>query len=130
MTNAITKDITEVGLQISTIGQFIKLTKGQAALLKAMRDCVKEGKAISWDILVDIFYNNVSKISSDYRWVGGFMNGHKEYFDHDIMECYKSNNSQWLYSIRPRVRQWFVSTIGILVIKNQLIVIPTIDINE
>lgn len=120
MNNAPTNDITSISLQVQTIGQFVKLSKGQAALLKAMRNCVKENKSISWDLLVNIFYDNVSKIQNHYY----------QPTYQDIKECYAAQNSTWQYSVRPRIRQWFVSTIGILVIKNQLVVIPTIDINE
>lgn len=124
------KNIGDRMLQISTVGQMVKLTKGQSALLKAIRACVQDGRPINWDLIVNLFYHNVSKVGRDWHYVGSYPYGSKEWFIFDIMEEYKAQSSKWQYNIRGRVKQWFVSTIGVLVIKNQLIVIPTIEMEE
>jgi hypothetical protein len=130
MSEELVKDISNIALRIQTFGQFVKLTKGQSALIREMRDCVKNKKSISWDILVDLFYNNVSTTQSGYKYVGIYPNNHREDFYYDIKEEYALQSFTWQYYIRSRVRQWFVSSIGILVLKNQLVVIPTIEIDE
>lgn len=123
------KDITKQALQIQTVGQFVKLTKGQSALLKAIRRCVENQKSITWDVLVDIFYDNVSKEGRDWqaKWALDLSGYSKKWTVYDIKTEYAKGSSVWQYHIKPRIRQWFVSTIGILVVKNQLIVIPTIE---
>lgn len=126
--NELQKDISGQALQIQTISK-IRLTKGQSALLNAIRQCVQTNKSISWDIIVDCYYNNVSKIRKDYRYIGDWNNRQREYFTYDIYDQYKDQNSNWQYVLKPRIRQWFVSSIGILVIKNQLIIIPTIEMD-
>lgn len=128
--NSVTRQIN--GLQIQTVGQFVKLTKGQVGLLILMRDCVKNSTSISWDSIVTCYYNNVSKKMTERQYLGDYMEGRPryEYREYDVLDVHKEQGARWLYTVRPRIRQWFVSTIGILVIKNQLIVIPTIDIND
>ena len=128
--NYLQKDITTQALQINT-GLKVKLTKGQSALLKAIRECVSENKPLAWETIIHCFYNNVSKEGRDYNavWTLDGTSYRKEWYRYDIMEAYKNSDSKWQYNIKPRIRQWFVSTIGILVIKNQLIVIPTIEMD-
>lgn len=128
--NKVSKNIK--GLQVQSFSPRVRLTKGQSALLKSIRKCVEGGTSISWDIIVDIFYNNVNKVARDSRYIGSYLDGtgRYEYFNVDIKKAYEAQNSKWQYCIKPRVRQWFVSSIGILVVKNQLIVIPTIEIDE
>lgn len=129
--NSVTREIK--GLQIQTVGQMVKLTKGQNGLLKLMRACVENNRSISWDSIVLCYYNNVSKTLTEKRYLGGWFEpgGAKyEYIVHDVLDIYKEQKHLWLYTLRARIRQWFVSSIGILVVKNQLIVIPTIEIDD
>jgi hypothetical protein len=114
--NELQKDISRQALQIHTVGA-VRLTKGQSALLTAIRCCVQENKPVSYESIVDCYYNNVSKTAWIYK------------SRRDVMESFKEDNSSWRCFIRARVRQWFVSTIGILVIKNQLFIIPTIEMD-
>lgn len=128
--NELQKDITNKALQIHSSTK-IKLTKGQSELLKAIRLCVSENKALSWEIIIDIFYNNVSKEGHDWnaKWLPDGSGYHKEWYRYDIMEVYEKGDSKRSYNVKPRIKQWFVSTIGILVVKNQLIIIPTIEMD-
>lgn len=130
-------EITEIPkkikwLTLATVSPAVKLTRGQTALLKEMRASVESGKPIGWETIVNVFYNNVRKTVGDSKYVGSYAEGtgRYEYFRVDIIEAFKEQTSRWQYTIRPRIRQWFVSTIGILVLKNQLIVIPTIELPE
>jgi len=127
--NDLQKDISKQSLQISAIGR-IKLTNGQSALLNAIRNCVSNQTSLSWDIIVDCYYNNICKIQRKWKFLNDIPNDlRKEYYNSDIKEHYYKQDSTWQYTIKPKIRQWFVSTIGILVVKNQLIIIPTIEID-
>lgn len=126
--NGVTKDISKSALSIQTIGQLVKLSKGQHGLLKLIRQSVQENKPLDWDALVQCFYDNVSCKIHDWRWIGEFNKGHREYYSLDLLEEYKKQSIKWQYHAKSRVRQWFVSTIGILVVKGQLFVIPTIEL--
>lgn len=117
--NGLIKDISKESLHLETFNNHPRLTKGQQALLKAIRDCVSKSIPISWDIIVDCYYYNCRKKGKE--WWGS----RQEY---DILEHYKLQGSKWQYTIRPTIRQWFVSSIGILTIKNLLIIIPTIEL--
>jgi hypothetical protein len=130
--NGVVKNIS--ALSIVMTGQLPRLTKGQSALLKLIRECVYKTTPLSFDLIVDVYYYNVRKTFSlgegwhrtdpnDYR-----SGRYSEYIKYDILECWKKQEK--LYYFRSQVRQWFMSNIGILVIKNQLVIIPTIDLGE
>jgi len=133
MINSIEK-IVQSNLQIQYYPSQFKMTKGQIGLLKIIRDCVGNNQPITFDIIVKCYYENVKKCHTDWKWVGEGNERKQQWTAFDIMDEYikfsKNNNSdgRWQYSIRPKIRQWFVSTIGILVMKNQLVIIPTIEI--
>jgi hypothetical protein len=128
--NEVARDISNSTLSISTIGQLVKLSKGQDALLKLIRESVANNKSIDWDVLVECFYHNVSKTISKWKWANMEIRNDfsRTYYDLDLLDEYKKNSSSWHLYGRGRVRQWFVSTIGILVVKGQLFVIPTIEL--
>jgi hypothetical protein len=115
-------------LSIQTTSQLISLTKAQKALLKTVTDCIKNKESLTMDKIVDVYYHNVRKIHlQEYGW-----SLEKRKYMHmqelDVMEEYKKNTGNWTYGIRSKVRQWFISNLGILVVKNQLIVVPVINI--
>lgn len=127
--NELQKDISNQALQINAIGR-VKLTNGQSGLLKAIRNCVQNKTSLNWDIIVDVYYENVSKNQRSWKFANDSPKDYtREWFLSDIKECYIRQDSKWQYTIKPKIRQWFVSTIGILVIKNQLIIIPTIEMD-
>jgi hypothetical protein len=131
MEQSLQRDISASALHINTIGQFVKLTKGQKGLLSLMRTCVKEQRTFSWEELVHCYYDNVRQEYEDWKWVNHDKdNRERRWYTYDIMESYKANDYHWTYKVRANIKSWFVSTLGILVIKNQLIVIPTIDIEN
>lgn len=130
MESGLQRDISNTGVQLRTFGQMVKLSKGQSGLLRVMRECVEKNKSLNWDIIVMTYYKNVRSYQSDTRWVGEHPNRKQEWFQYDIWEAYKDQGAKWRYTLRSRIKQWFVSSIGILVIKNQLVVIPTIEVGE
>lgn len=122
------RDISGSALQVQTTGQFVKLSKGQVALLDLLRTCVATGTPLTWDLLVLCYYTSVAQRAKDWRW--DHVNGRKEYYDYDIMEVYEEQGAKWTYYVRGRIRTWFMSCIGSLVLRNELIVIPTIKLPE
>jgi hypothetical protein len=123
------ESIKSLGLQVSTVGQLVKLSKGQTGLLSLMRTCVKENRTLSWDELVECYYKNVRQELEDHRWIDIGSVRSRQYFTFDILDCYKNQDWHWTYRVRALVKHWFVNTLGILVIKNKLVVIPTIGID-
>lgn len=130
--NGVVKNIS--ALSIVTTGQLPKLTKGQFALLKVIRECVYKTTPLSFDLIVEVYYYNVRKSFSlgegwhrtnPDDWNSG---RYTEYVKYDILECWKKQDK--LYYFKNSIRTWFVSNIGILVIKNQLVIIPTIDLGN
>lgn len=115
--NAIQKDISHLTLQIIQNDNKERLTNGQKALLNVIKDCVEKKIPISFDLIVAIYYTNIS--TTQKTWSGG---------KYDIMQEYINKTTVFQYYCRPKIKTWFVQNIGILVIKNELIVIPTIDI--
>lgn len=123
-------------LSIETTSQIPSLTKGQKALLFLIRSRVEGGKALDFESILMVYYNNVRKtFSRGIGWTytrnedGSPTYGsgrYAEYIQFDILECWKKQ--EYLFEFKPQVRQWFVSNIGILVIKNQLVIVPTIDL--
>jgi len=128
----LSNDLSNHALQIASQGQLVKFTKGQKALLEYMKLCVKNKKPLSWDIIVRCFVENVNATYLEKEYLGRGEDGMYKYHwvRKNIIDAYNENNNDWKYGIRSRVKQWFVSTIGILVIKNQLIVLPVINIEE
>lgn len=129
--NGVVRNIS--ALSIETTRQIVTLTKGQRALLKIIRDCVENKKHLSFDLIVEAYYHNVRKVFYiGHGWHcpnGDYRSGrYAEYSKHDILECWNKQEKVWYF--KSAVRQWFVSNIGILVVKNQLVVIPTIDLGS
>lgn len=133
--NGIAKSING-GLAIDTTGQLPSLTKAQKALLVLIRNCVEQQKPLSVDDMILLYYNNIRKtISIGMDWYyPKDENGNSKYSygryaryeTKDILECWKAGEEIWRF--RTTIRHWFVSNIGILVIKNQLVVVPTIEL--
>ncbi len=106
------------------------LTPGQKGLLKTIVSCVESSKPMDWDVVVLMYSTYVRKTYHDkYRYEYTRQNPGKEWkCDFDILEEYQNNTATWIYSIKAAVRNWFLLNLGILVMKNQLIVTPVISI--
>jgi hypothetical protein len=127
--NGIVKNIS--ALSIQTTGQVPTLSKGQKALLRVIRDCVQSRTPLTFDLIVRAYYDNVRKVvyeGENWHYPNGGYGRYASYIKHDIMELW--NAGKMTYKYKPQIRQWFVSNIGILVIKNQLVIIPTIDLGD
>lgn len=129
--NGVVKNIS--ALSIQTTGQLPSLSKGQKQLLEQIRFCVKENIPFTFEMMLNIYYFNVrKKFQRGEGWHypdGDYRFGRYSYYvEYDILECWKKQERVWCF--KPNVRQWFLSNIGILVLKNQLVIIPTIDLGE
>jgi len=126
--NGIVKNIS--ALSIQTTGQIPKFTKGQSSLLKLIRECIDKKQPLTFDLIVWTYYDNVRKQFTKRHYAGQDAHGHStySYSHHDILESWREQKDLWYF--KALIRQWFISNIGILVIKNQLVIIPTIDLGE
>ena len=121
-------------LQLVTQNQIEKFTRGQVGLLRLIEDCVKNNKACDFEAVVLCYSKCVREIYTEekYHYVGKYPNNERvyEYIDHNVYEAWKTNSWIWTYKIRALIKHWFVSTIGILVLKGKLIVLPIIQIEN
>jgi len=117
---------TVPSLQIQTYGQMVKLTKGQKGLLDVITKRVLSKETLTWDDIVDTYCNCIRK-----TYTGGYYSERTRtyaYTDKNIKEEYKNYSYCWSGTLRPLIKGWFLTSIGTLVIKNQLAVIPLIEV--
>ena len=120
--------MTEQTLQINT-GRRPLMSKAQNALLKQLFDCIRANEPLTLEHLVFIYANNVkSEIEFHIYW-DRHIEGVNMLKKHNIIDCYNANNLCWQKKIKDLIKSWFVSAIGLLVIKGYLKVVPTIDID-
>jgi hypothetical protein len=127
--NGIVKNIS--ALSIQTTGQVPTLTKGQKELLRIVRDCVQNKNPLTFDLILRAYYDTVRKVvyeGTNWHYPNGGYGRYAEYIKHDILELWAEGKMTYKY--KPQIRQWFVANIGILVLKNQLVIIPTIDLGD
>jgi hypothetical protein len=113
-------------LSIKTYSGLTKLTVGQKVLLKVITEKVIERKSLTWDDIVDCYCKGVK---SEYaNWEYCYTKQEYIWVYYKVKKAYKDNHWIWTYNLRAKVKQWFLSTIGILVVKNQLAVIPLMEV--
>lgn len=119
------------GLAIQTTAQIPKFTKGQAGLLSVIKQCVETNTPLLYDMVVRCYCDNVR---STYKVGHNYMrqeNGRYEYARYEtrnIWNAYQQGVDGYYY--RNNIRAWLISTIGILVLKNQLVAIPVINLPD
>lgn len=109
-------------LQLNT-GKRPLMSKSQNGLLKLMFDCVRSGEALTFEQLVYCYAENVN---SEIKQWGGYG---PDFKNHNIIDNYKNDTFIWNRKIKPLIKSWFVSAIGLLVIKGYLKVLPVINID-
>lgn len=118
MTTEISKPIPS--LQIQTFGQLVKLTYAQRTLLETITTLVVKNQSLTWDIIVKTYCKGVR---SEYQvWEN------RDWVTYNIQYEYRKQSVKWTYTIRGLIKGWLLNTIGTLVIKNQLAIIPLIEI--
>lgn len=114
------------GLQLTT-RTIVRLSYSQQALLKLINLHITEKTVLTFDDLVHCYANSVnSEIYYDHHEYDTGKQVITKY--HDVIQCYKSQNYVWRQKVKGLVKSWFVSALGILVIKGKLIVLPVMDI--
>jgi hypothetical protein len=106
----------------------VKLTKPQKSALNLIQKCVTECIPLSWDLLVLTYYQNVAQTAEDYKYVSLNGESNREWYRYDLLESYKNQDHHWKYHVRTRIKGWFTSTIGVLVLKNKIFIVPVIEI--
>jgi len=100
-------------------------TNAQSALLKKMNACIKSGKRLSYDDVRYIYLLHVVCQGDKKRRVD-------IYFDKNVVAWKywnrKDRPHEWV--IKERLLQWLRLNIGSMVLKNMLVAIPVIDIDE
>lgn len=108
------------GLQVLTQNQLVKLSKPQNGLLNLITDAVVNNKIISMDEIVYCYCKFVR-----HNYYHPWEAIETEYI---ILKEYKKQSHVWTYRLRGLIKSWFVNTIGTLVLKGKLIVLPIIEI--
>jgi hypothetical protein len=109
-------------LQIAT-GKRPIMSKSQNGLLKLMFDCVRNNEALTFEQLIYCYAENVNAEIDQYNWYGPSL------IKHNVIDSYKNDTLYWNRKIKPLIKSWFVSAIGLLVIKGYLKVLPNINID-
>jgi hypothetical protein len=118
------------GLQL-THNRKSEMSKGQQLLLTTIMECIKNQKPLLFEDVIVCYYLGVKKTIfwANYELYNGSMcsvGHHKEY---DILSEHEKDSYIWNRKIRDLIKSWFVSAIGLLVIKGWLTVLPTIKID-
>jgi len=118
------------GLRIATNNQLVELTLGQHELLSQIVRCTKNFEPLTMRMVVDCYVKSRGSDTFTYSdWDWNFETGKREYFEvsFSITECFERRSPKWTYRMRALIKQWLISNIGALVIKNKLIAIPIIE---
>jgi hypothetical protein len=125
--------ITVNGKEISLIKVNVnsRLTKGQETLLNAMYVCLKDNKPLNWDLMVEIYskVNNYPKEVEERVFNRQMREMEWKMVHKDIVKIYKENGDDWIYGFKPKIRQWFATNIGSMVLKGSLLALPVIEID-
>ncbi len=110
------------GLQLITQNQLVTLSKPQNGLLSLIIDAINNKNAITMHDIVDCYCKYIRCNYYD-PWDAES----KEYM---IKEEFKKHSHVWTYRLRSLIKSWFVNTIGTLVLKGKLMVLPIIKIED
>lgn len=107
------------------------MSNGQKLLLESMCKCVKNKTPLLFEDIVICYYLGVKKTLrwANYELENGRMQIVGHHKDFDILVEYEKNSYIWNRKIRDLIKSWFVSAVGLLVIKGWLTVLPTITID-
>lgn len=110
------------GLQLLTQNQLVPINKAQQGLLNLIIDAVDAKKVITMNDIVNCYCVHVR---SNYYHPWDAKN-----IEYKVKDEFKKQSYVWTYRLRALVKQWFVGTIGTLVLKGKLIVLPIIEIED
>ena len=117
-------------ISLTKINLNSRLTKGQDTILNALHFCLKENKPLNWDLMVEIYSkaNNYPKEVSENAFDRTTREWKCRMVHKDIIKIYKENGDDWIYAFKPRIRQWFATNIGSMVLKGSILALPIIEI--
>lgn len=107
-----------------------EMSKGQQLLLETMVRCVKNEVNLQFEDVVIAYYLGVKKTLfwTNYKMDNGVMYPSGPHREYDILSEYEQKSYLWNKKIKDLIKSWFVSAIGLLVIKGWLKVLPVIEI--
>lgn len=108
------------GLQILTQNQLVPISKGQNALLNLITDCVTNKTVLTMAEIVDCYCRCVRK-NYYHPWDA-------KPIEYMVRDEFKKQSHVWTYRLRGLIKAWFINTMGNLVLKGKLIVLPIIEV--
>lgn len=108
------------GLQILTQNQLVPISQGQNGLLKLITDCVIDKKVLTMNEIVDCYCKYV-RCNYYHPWEA-------KPVEYMVKTEFKNHSHVWTYRLRGLVKAWFINTMGNLVLKGKLIVLPIIEV--
>jgi hypothetical protein len=108
-----------------------EMSKGQKLLLEKICKCIRDKEPLIFEDVVMCYYAGVKKTLfwANYQLDQGQMCSVGMHRNYDILHEYETNSYIWNRKIRDLIKSWFVSAIGLLVIKGWLTVLPVITID-
>ncbi len=120
MTNEIVLNGKAIALM--SVGINNQLNTKQQALLKLLHECLKKNEPLNWDLMIDFYIKNVDNYHSHYVW-----NGFNDYTVTKIL--IDKNKINDTYGLKPRIRNWFATNMGSMILKGSILALPVIEIN-
>jgi len=96
----------------------------QKALLKLLHKCLKDNTPLDWKLMVNFYVKNVDNISGrDWNsLLQKYTNGTP------ILPHFEKLDSNWIYYIKPKIRQWFATNMGSMILKGAILALPVIEL--
>jgi hypothetical protein len=124
MSNLITLNGNEISL--IRIGINNNLNKKQQAILEMMHKCITDKTSFNWDAMVNLY----SKLHPDTN-VTKYNHSTRTYYNIkiNIQEEYQANSDFWTHREKRKIRGWFATNIGSMVLKGSILALPIIELD-
>lgn len=129
MGNIVTLNGKEISL--ISIGKTNNLTDKQQMILDALYDCMQKNVAMNWDVMVGV-YKNANGYPKEVE---------ERFYDRNLSKwswrmvikdpsiSYKNKDDNWIYWFKPKIRQWFATNMGSMILKGAILALPVIEID-
>jgi predicted methyltransferase len=114
-------------LKLNTSNQFRELTIAQKGLYELLCKKLKSGESLTLEEVVICYSENMKDVMIYEKWCA---EGKTELIEINVIKSFQEKNWYWTYHVRLRIMQWLITTIGVLVIKGALKIIPNLEIEE
>jgi len=125
MSNIIT--LNGKAISLMSVGINNQLNVKQQALLKVLHKCLKSNIPLNWNSMVKFYIKSVDSEYSTYDW--NRKTQQYEVISYSVAKVYKSQDDTWTYGLKPRIRQWFATNMGSMILKGSILALPVIEIN-